>query len=320
LSQFNFQDFIGTDQTTIPVPNFPDNTQNNIEPTIQKEDQKSDLAPKYFDLSEFTKELYIKTSSTNKENIEKQKYMNAYDVASSCIANIVFKIRNVPVKSYANRWAPITLRGYLGKSVHNFIQENSNQFTEQETTLKIPSIRFSGRIDCGINHDVLVEIKSLPYKDYRKIIKDHSPRINDFYQILTYKYIIENYLEEAKNNNEVKRTQPPKLDKYDIRYLQFIYVAHDILAQDVESLDEAISIVDQVKKVLNSKHNTFYFMSNLLIDLQEYDYQQSIEFIKKKIKRVNDYLNSNTNVSKDDEFIDRSKCFFCLFSDVCSLR
>lgn len=313
----NFQDFIGADRTS---PAFiKDDTPTIIEET--KPEQVSDLAAtNYFDLDLFVKELYQKTSKKNRENIEKQKYMSSYDVATSCIQNIVNKIRNVPVKSYANRWAPITLRGYIGTAIHDFIQENTNQFTENEISLKVPSIKFSGRIDDMIGNNVLVELKSLPYKEYCKIIKTKKPRINDFYQTLSYKYILENHLEEAKKDTETTRSPRPIQDKYNIDHIQFVYVAHDILAHDIESLDEAVSIVDQVKKILKSKHNTFYFMTNLLLDLSQFDITDHMKYVKDKIERVNYYLDNNLEVRKDDEFIDNSKCFFCLFSDNCTHR
>jgi len=334
----DFKNFIGQNQAA-PVPNFTRETPTQtvpaqtLEQSVQVQtpsaqtlsepvqvEQQADLAAKYFDLDEFVKELYIKTSTKNKENIQNQKYMSSYDVASSCISNILHKLKNTPIRSYANRWAPITLRGYLGNAVHHFIQENTNQFTEDEVSLKVPSIRFSGRIDDIVGNNVLVEIKSLPYKEYLKIIKTKTPRINDFYQTLSYKYILENHLHEAKSDTEVTRSPRPKQDKYNIEYIQFLYVAHDILAHDIESLDEAISIVDQVKKILNSKHNTFYFMTNLLLDLKNFDIKEHMDYIENKINRVNYYLDNNLDVAADDEFVDNTKCFFCLYSDVCKHR
>jgi hypothetical protein len=280
----------------------------------------NDEEVRFFDLDVFIQELYEKTTNKNKDAVEKQKYMSAYDVASSCIGNIIHKIRNTPIKNYANKWAPITLRSYLGNSVHSFIQDNSKQFTEQEVSLKVPSIRFSGRLDCQINRDVLVEIKSLPYNDYRKIIINKTPRLNDFYQTLTYKYILENYLEEAKNNQEETRTQRPLLDNYNIKHIQYIYVAHDIIASDVESLDEAIEITKHVRKVLNSKSNAFYFMSSLRLDLDNYDLTEHFNYIKNKIQRVNYYLDNNLDIPSNDEFIDSKACFFCLYQHICKYK
>jgi len=312
LSTFNFEDFVGANQITEQT------VISEVQPALAAINQEEEK--RFFDLDLFIQEVYNKSTNKNKEMIEKQKYMSAYDVASSCINNILHKIRNTPIKNYANKWTPIVLRSYLGKSVHDFIQENSNQFTEQEVSLKVPSIRFSGRLDCQINKDVLVEIKSLPYKDYRKVIKDKAPRVNDFYQTLTYKYILENYLEEAKTHLEETRSQKPLLDSYNINHIQYVYVAHDILASDVESLDEAIKITQDVKKILNSKHNTFYFMCNLRLNLDEYDLTEHFNYIKNKIARVNYYLDNNLDVADNDEFVDPKACFFCLFGQNCKFK
>lgn len=309
MSEFNFDNFISANQsdnkfneTVIPVPDLA---------AIPQEQNR------LFDLEEFINETYNKSTNKNKDAIERQKYMSSYDVASSCINNIIYKIRNTPVKNYASKWLPIVLRSYLGNSVHNFIQENSKQFTEQEVSLKVPSIRFSGRLDCLINNDVLVEIKSLPYPDYKKIIKNKTPRPNDFYQTLTYKYILENHLTETKTHKEETRTQKPLLDNYNIKYIQFIYVVHDIMSSDIESLDEAIKCVDHVKKVLNSAHNTFYFTASLTIELDNYDLDPYMTYIKNKIARVNYYLDNNLDVSKEDEYTDKNACFFCIYPEIC---
>lgn len=310
MSDFNFKDFVNDKKENVVI-------QEATPQPIAVPDTAAIEQNRFFDLDEFINETYNKNRDKNKDMIQKQMYMSSYDVASSCINNIIFKIRNTPIKNYASRWLPIVLRSYLGNSVHSFIQDNSKQFTEQEVSLKIPSIRFSGRLDCMINNDVLVEIKSLPYKEYKKIIKSQAPRINDFYQTLTYKYVLENHLVEAKTHTEQTRSQKPILDYYNIRYIQFVYVVHDIMASDIESLDEALACVDHIKKVLNSKSNTFYFMTNMLIDLNNYDLTPYMTYITGKIQRVNYYLDNNLDVAKNDEYVDPKACFFCLYSSIC---
>lgn len=316
-----FQNFVSPNQSIVQEQTTQTQQPQTQTPVVISEA----LAPvqdklKYFDLNQFIKEVYKNSTEENKIKIKNQKYMSAYDIASTCIQNILHKLRNTPIPSYSNKWLPIVLRSYIGKSIHDFIQQNSKQFTELECSLKIPSIRFSGRIDNLINNNVLVEIKSLPYKDYRKVIKNQTPRINDFYQTLVYKYIIENYLHEAQTQTEPTRTSPPKLSNYNIEAIQYIYVAHDIFAADVETLDEAIQIVDQVKKALNSKHNSFYFMSNMVLELKDYDLTEYLNYIKTKIAKVNYYLDNNLEVDPTDEFIDKKSCFFCLFSNICQHR
>jgi len=98
------------------------------------------------------------------------------------------------VKSFADKWLPILLRSTIGTAIHEFIQSNTNQFTEGEVSLKIPSIKFSGRLDNLIGPNILIEIKSCTYADYEKIIRTRKPRVSDFYQAIVYKYILENIL------------------------------------------------------------------------------------------------------------------------------
>lgn len=317
MSNFQFKDFIGSNQSESKIPEVP---QPILFPDLAATQEKPIEKDRIFDLDILIQEMYDKNTQKNKDMVEKQKYMSSYDISSSCIGNIIYKIRNTPIKSYASKWLPVVLRSYLGNAVHEFIQSNTSQFTEKEVSLKVPSIRFSGRLDCLINSDVLVEIKSLPYKDYKKIIKTKTPRTNDFYQTLAYKYILENHLEEAKNHTEETRTQKPILDSYNIKYIQFLYIVHDIMASDIEDMGEALACVEHVKKVLNSKSNTFYFMSNILLELENYDLSPYLTYIKNKIERVNYYLDNNLDVSKDDEFIDSKACFFCLYTNICRYR
>lgn len=319
MSEFNFNEFVGKNKSEEVVVATPQPVLQPLFPDLAA-NQESIETDRFFDLDKFIQETYDKNTLKNQNAIENQIYMSSYDVASSCIGNIVYKIRNTPIKSYASKWLPIVLRSYLGNAVHEFIQSNTNQFTEQEVSLKVPSIRFSGRLDCLINSDVLVEIKSLPYSDYIKLIKNKAPRINDVFQTLSYKYILENHLEEAKNHTEKTRTQKPLLNKYNIRYIQFIYVVHDIMASDIESLGEAIESVKHVKQVLNSKHNTFYFCSNMLLDLNNYDLTEHMAYITGKIQRVNYYLDNNLDVAANDEYIDTKACFFCLYPQICQFK
>ena len=92
------------------------------------------------------------------------------------------------------------------------------------------------------------------------------------------------------------------------------------MASDIESLSEAIACVDHVKKVLNSKHNTFYFCSNMLLDLENYDLTAHMAYITGKIQRVNYYLDNNLDIAEDDEYIDKNACFFCLYPQICPFK
>jgi len=271
-----------------------------------------------FDIDKFTKELYDKSAAKNQAYREIVQNINAYDLAKNCIRDIVYKLLNTPVESFADKWLPILLRSTLGNAIHNFIQDNSNQFTEREVSIKVPSKRMSVRLDNLIGPNILVEIKSLPYLEYEKIIRTCKPRLADFYQGVTYKYLLENHLEEAKNSGGKgkTRTDPPALDKYDIQQIQFIYVAHDVTANDVESLAEILERIKQLKRLLKSKSNTFFFITTLSIDVTNNVADPYINHIKNKLERINYYLDNNKIPPDDDKYMEK-ECFFCLYKKLC---
>lgn len=289
--------------------------------TSQFEVIKSDILKTYnlFDINLFGRELQEKSENKNQIYRELAQNINAYDLATNCIGDIIFKLTNTPVESFADKWLPIILRSMLGNAVHNFIQDNTNQFTEREVSVKVPSIRFSGRLDNMIGPNILVEIKSLPYSEYEKVITTHQPRVADFYQTVTYKYILENHLEEARNPGVKTRTNTPALDKYDIKQFQYIYVAHDVTATDVESFAEIVKRIKELKRVLKSKSNTFFFMTTLVVDINDELANPYVNYIKNKLEKINWYLNNGKFPSKSDEYVDTSKCFFCLYKRICQL-
>lgn len=274
-----------------------------------------------FNIDEFTRELQEKSENKNQVYREAVQTINAYDISSGCIRDIIYKLTNTPVESFADVWLPVLLRSTLGSAVHEFIQGNTNQFTETEVSLKIPSIKMSVRLDALIGPSILVEIKSCTYSDYSKIITDRKPRISDFYQAMTYKYMLENYLEEAKNPEIPLRrnSKRPALDNYNIKQIQFIYVAHDITATDVESFGEAVARIKDLKKLLNSKSNSFFFMTTMIMDVVDNVANPYIDWIKSKIQYINYYLDNNLLPGSDDPFVDKKKCYFCLYRKICDL-
>jgi hypothetical protein len=139
---------------------------------------------------------------------------------------------------------------------------------------------------------------------------------------MAYKYFLENFLDEIKSyGSEViksgKKINLPLLDKYDIQKVQFIYVAHDVTATDVESFDEIIERIRQLKKLLNSKSNTFFFITTLVVDVTNNIADPYIDYIRKKLDRINYYLDNGKIPGDDDEFVDKKKCFFCLYKKLC---
>lgn len=294
---------------------------NQQEKTPEKIDvENQQFSP--FNIKTFADELRESSEKKNIEYIENVKTISAYAIANDCIAHTVKKILGVPVKSFAHAWLPIALRSTLGNAVHDFIQKNSSQFTELEVSTKVPSIRFSGRLDGLIGPNILCEIKSLPFVDYRKVIRKKKPRDGDFYQTMIYKYFLENHLKEAKETAEAGKTMTngPKLDHYDIQKIQYIYVAHDICSSDMDSVDDALKMIKELKKLLNSKRNPFFFMSSVIIDTTTFDCKPFDNWIEHKIKTINKYVDEKRIPDKSDPYVDTKKCFFCPYTIGCELK
>lgn len=288
------------------------NDLNNI--NIQ---QENNFSP--FDIAKFKEELYTKSHNKNKEYSNYSENINAYDIASACIMQVLYRIRSQPIQSYANLYLPVYMRSVIGTGIHSFIQDYSDQFTETEVILKVPSLRFSGRLDALIGNNILVEIKSCAYNDYKKIIKSSKPRDADFLQAMTYKHLLENHIDEVKQGKITREnTNLPKLDKYKIDIIQFIYVAHDICAADIESFDEALEMIKKVKNLLNSKRDQFFFMTSNCVHMNTFNVTDYTNYIQSKIQSINYCLTNNTIPHKDDSFIDKSKCYFCIYKQVCT--
>jgi hypothetical protein len=137
---------------------------------------------------------------------------------------------------------------------------------------------------------------------------------------MVYKYMLENYLGEAKNPNIPIRegSSKPKFDKYNIEKIQFIYVAHDITATDVDSFAEILERIKQLKRMLNSKSNSFFFMTTLVVNVDDNISVPYINFIKNKIEAINKYVDTQQIPPMDDPFIDTKQCFFCLNRSTCN--
>ena len=286
----------------------------------QKEQKIGIVPANLFDIEVFAEELRRKSENKNRGYLTAAKNINAYDVANNCIRQIVYKLSGTPIKSYADRWLPIFLRTALGSAVHNFLQENTKQFTEQEVSLKVPSLKFSGRLDALIGNNILIEIKSMPYDEYEKAIRTNTPRNKDFIQALLYVYMLENHIDEIKQSHIKVRpgSTKPALDYYKITKLQFIYVAHDIMTSDFEDLGTNIKKIDEFKRRLNSRRNPFFFINSIVLDMATFDSTEHIKFIESKIKRINYYVDSNTLPSDSDEFVNKN-CYLCLYRDICDI-
>jgi hypothetical protein len=270
-----------------------------------------------FDLNRFQTQLRAKSIQKNKDYHLHSENISGHDLASGCSRSIYYRINNVPSDNYANKWLPVDFRCHLGSSVHEFIQDNYQSFTEKEVCLKVPSKRLSCRLDCLINNNVLVEIKSCNYADLSEIIKTGRPRQKDLYQAVLYKYLLENYLEEIKLQQPTRNGVIPSLDYYKITNIQLIYVCHELISGDTENINDAVAFSKNLAKLNNSKQNPFWFIQTINVDLKNTNVQLYENLLVDKLEDVLSFLNSKTVPPLDSKFIDKSACFFCLHSNVC---
>ncbi|MEM4385636.1 MAG: PD-(D/E)XK nuclease family protein [Candidatus Anstonellales archaeon] len=272
--------------------------------------------PSIFTINKFVDNVRIMSIDRNRKYLDESHSINAYDIAKECIRKVVFRLTNQQVEILPNMWLPSELKSVIGNAIHEFIQNNF-EFSEVEVSVKVPSIRVSGRIDAIINDNVLVEIKSCQLRQYLNIVKSSTPRRSDLIQTIFYRYILHNYLEEIKNSNVTTRTSIPKRDKYNIDLIQIIYVANDIFSSDFDSEDEILEYYENVKRVFDSKNNQFYFIACMNIDVNSVAVSKFEEYIEKKINRINYYISSNKIPPLNDDFINKKDCYFCMYKGIC---
>lgn len=275
------------------------------------------LPTSFFNTSDFQKELRNKSIKKNKSYALYSENITAYDIASGCARSVYFRIKNIPTNNYANKWLPVEMRCVVGTAIHDFIQDNCSVFTEQEVCLKVPSKRLSCRLDCLINNNVLVEIKSCNYADLKQIIKTNKPRIKDWYQGALYKYLLENHLDEIKKQKPTRGGTIPLLDNYNIEHLQFVYVCHEVISGDSDSMSEAVKFATNLRKLSGSKKNPFWFIQTINTDLSTIDMTIYEKIITDKIDFLYNSLESNKIPELDCQFIDKGACFFCIHKSVC---
>lgn len=289
----------------------------------EKEINSINLNTAPFDIQKFGEELAIKSGIKNKQRADRpNQNITGYDIAHNCIGQVIFKLRNTPIKNYVDAWLPIYMRTELGNAVHNFIQTNTKQFTEVELNLKVPSVGFYGKIDYTIGDNIIGEIKSCTYSDYATIIRKQAPRTKDYLQIMTYQYILETYLDEIQQDDVIIHNgmgDKPKLKNYDIKQLQFIYVAHDMVSSNAESYAAMVELAKSVKTSLNSKRNPFFFITTLIIDLTDEIKENCHKWISEKINDVHHYMKTDTFPKKTARYVDHNGCYFCPYKYVCKI-
>ena len=305
---------------------FLEGQQKTVDPATNKRNIVLDTS-KPFDISIFEDELFNKSYEQNKArmNYDNQN-ITGYDICTSCIQEVIYKLRHTPITNYADSWLPIFMRTEIGNATHKFIQTNTAQFTETELNLKVPSIKFYGKVDYAIGSNILGEIKSVPYNEYASIVKNQKPREKDFLQLMTYVYMIENYLSEILSDDTkvAKRNGlKPQLDHYDIKTIQFLYVAHDIISSnETESLTAARKRITELKRQVRSKNNQFFFITAIDLNLTDEVKDTVFEYIKNKISDIHYYMNTNTNPTLSSRYVNTAanSCMFCLYKDVCELK
>ena len=273
-----------------------------------------------FSVSDFQKELKLNSQKNNKYFHNNTDRFNAYDIAHNCIRSVLFRTFKFPLKDYSDSWLPVKLRTDLGNACHTFIQ-SSKIFTEQEVYLRVPSLNISTKIDCLINNNVLVEIKSCNYTDYSAIIKNNLPRTKDLYQAVLYKHLLENYLDESSSqvltSDEIKKYNLPKLKKYNIKVLQFIYVCHELISAEANTIEQDIEFSKRLKKFMNSKNNKFWFIKEIQLDLENFNIEKIENHVIDKLKELKMYYDNKKIPDLNNKYVDSKACFFCLFKEVC---
>jgi hypothetical protein len=294
----------------------PKNALQEIQTPLEVQPAAPSTPLQLFTVETFKNNLKEKTAAKNKQYAEYSTNINAYDVFS-CIRIPFFRINSYPVPDYSSNYLPVELRCALGNACHEFIQAVPNTFTETELCLKVPNLKISVRLDAVINDNVLVEIKSCAYSDYDKILKSNSPRNKDFYQSVVYKYLIENYLDIIKKQKPSRNGSIPKLDKYNITHIQFIYVCHELIAAEAETFEESVKLAKDLKRQLNSQRNPFWFLKALTIDLTKINIDPYVSYISDKIATIYQFLDRDEIPPLDHKYIDKKDCYFCMYNKIC---
>jgi hypothetical protein len=114
--------------------------------------------------------------------------------------------------------------------------------------------------------------------------------------------------------------EKPKLSKYNVDKLQFLYIAHDIVSSQAETYAEMLECVKSVKKVLNSRQNPFFFITTVIVDLDEETCNKMDEFIKGKFEDIHHYLRTETNPDDTSRYVNKKNCYFCPYKSICKLE
>jgi len=279
-----------------------------------------------FDVGDFKSLVKRKSHTKNKTYAEGSiGKISGYSIGHDCIRTTLYKMLGYELSDYSNNWLPLGFRAALGTSVHEYLQDlaDGELFSECELTLKVPSKRLSMRLDAMINDDTIVEIKSCSYADYSKIMRSRSPRTGDFYQVVFYRWLLQNHLAEIKQQKPTHGGKLPGLPNYDnVRYIQMIYVCHELIAgDDNESMAEAVKFATNLRRYAkqnNAGPNDFWFILPLTIDTHNIDIVGYEKYLTDKLDSILEHFNAKKIPSMDNSYTDTSKCFFCGFKSICN--
>jgi len=327
---------LGTDQQSqSPPPNIqepavsttPSTPTQHGNPTDQNQHlshQKVErLESPLFETAAFKQLVKEDSVSRNRSYARNTTNIGGYDIAHNCIKTTLFRMLGYTPTNYANSWLPLGFRAALGTAVHAYIQDlgEGKIFTESEVCLKVPSKRISMRLDNLINDETLVEIKSCSYADYKKILSSNKPRLGDLHQAIFYKYLLQNHLEEMKLQEPTRGGARPGLDDYsNIKYIQMIYVCHEIITGESELMSDEVKYATAVRKLAKKESgiSDFWFIAPLVMDLSTFDVAAHEAYLVEKLETIIKYADLKQMPLDNNKFVDNSKCFFCQFKDQCN--
>jgi len=251
--------------------------------------------------------------------------ISGYSIGHDCIRTTVYKMLGYELSDYSSNWLPLGFRAALGTAVHDYMQDLAigELFSECELTLKVPSLRLSMRLDAMINDDTIVEIKSCSYADYSKIMRTRIPRTGDFYQVVFYRWLLQNHLEEIKQQKPSHGGTLPSLPNYDnVKNIVMIYVCHELIAgDDNESMAEAVKFGTNLRRYAKKENpgpNDFWFILPLTIKTDDIDIDGYEKYLTDKLDSILEHYNAKKIPDMSNPYVDTSKCFFCGFKSICN--
>jgi len=290
--------------------NKSSDTKTNFQPNSKPNKDETNL----FSLDKFIKNISEKSKKKHFDTYIFSSSITAYDIAVNCIRQVVYRLLDFPIRYYEDLWLPIIMRQFIGNAIHEFIQSNY-EFTEVEVPIKVKEFNFSGRIDALIGKSALVEIKSVSFQDYEEILKTNKPREKDLMQTIIYTHLLNDYFDKVDKEN-----YSFKYDSYNIKYIQFIYIAHDIVAKDIDNIEECLEIYRNIKKQLKSFFNKFYFIKVITYsideNIDEFNTLKARAF--DKLMEINKFIKKHIIPPLNHKYINTNYCNFCPYKHLCN--